>query len=222
VHAFAVRTDDDMIVVDSGLGDAAPHDWEMSSSRFPDELVSAGVEPTDVGLVVLTHLHVDHVGGVLDAEGAPRFPNARHVVHEADLDAFENAGSADRDPAHRATTALRGAGLLDPGTDDAEVAPGVTVRHAPGHTPGHRVVELGSSATLAVLCGDAVVHPVQVEEPARRETFDADPGLGARTRAALIERVAGTGAVLVPAHTARSFGRVSRTAGSRFRWVDVA
>ena len=90
MHAFVLWTSSGCVVVDTGVGGFGPYrPWVESYAG-----AWAGVEPAEVGHVVLTHLHADHAGGTVGAGGAPRFPNAVYHVHPADWEHF----TAEPDP----------------------------------------------------------------------------------------------------------------------------
>jgi len=188
-HCFLLRAAGRTVLVDTGIGGVdSPATWAPLPGRLAGELAAAGVVPADVDVVVLTHLHADHVGGSV-VDGAPAFPNARHVVQRAEVEQVSRtARELFLDP-------LRD--LLDVVDGGAEPVPGVRVRHAPGHTPGHQCVEVGD----VVMSGDAVLHPVQLADPSIPYVYDDDPGLAVRTRVDLLARAA----VLAPAHFAGAF-----------------
>src|SRR5258705_9376101 len=87
VRCFLVRADEDTIVVDTGVGPASSPSqawWGGDPGRLLDELAAAEVDPEDVDTVVITHLHDDHIGGVLLNGGEPAFPNAEYLVQRPD------------------------------------------------------------------------------------------------------------------------------------------
>jgi glyoxylase-like metal-dependent hydrolase (beta-lactamase superfamily II) len=101
--------------------------------------------------------------------------------------------------------------------DDVLLAPGLTSRHAPGHTHGHNVLVLSSGDERAVLLGDAVTCPVQLEEPDWMAMSDVDQKMAARTREALYAELEGTDTLMVGAHfPGLEFGRVLPGEGKRY------
>lgn len=207
VHAFVARGPWGTAVLDTGVGAYPPYrSWAPGTAITADEAF-AGVplDPTEVDLVVLSHLHADHAGGVW-AGDAPRFPTARHLLHEADAEFF-----GDRHEPYAAVTeieALRDLDMLDTDPRDREVAPGLRVVHTPGHTPGHRstVLEAGDAAVLVT--GDLLHVPIQAAHPDWPSSHDEDPATGAASRVAMLARAgSGSWAVAVP-HFARPFGTV--------------
>ncbi|HEY9525039.1 MAG TPA: MBL fold metallo-hydrolase, partial [Thermopolyspora sp.] len=176
-----------------GVGpvDSPAASWAPVPGGLLGELAAVGVDPREVEAVILTHLHSDHAGGVV-ADGIPVFPNARHVIQRAELDWIEAAG-----PGPMRERILRPLdGLVQAVQGQAEVFPGVGVAHAPGHTPGHQVVMAGP----LTMTGDAILHPVQLVDPAVTYVYDEDPALAVETRRELLTRVSAAGGLLGPAH----------------------
>lgn len=209
VHAFCVRGPGYLAMVDTGTGAFPPfRPWAEAGDHTAEHaLVAAGVDPDEVGLVVVTHLHADHAGGVWRGDG-PRFPNARHVVHEADIAHFLADPDPDGYSAADDIERVREAGLLDAEPADRELAPGLTIVHTPGHTPGHRSVVLDGQA---VLTGDLLHMPVQAEHPDWPSSHDVDPELGAASRRRLMTEASARRWVVGVPHLARPFGRVGET-----------
>ena len=209
VHAFAVRGPDGTAMVDSGLGSYPPfRPWAPGSGTTADgAYASAGVDPASVRLVVLSHLHADHAGGTWAAD-APRFPNARYVLHEADLEFFTSMSDPDPYAAIEEVRAIESLGMLDADPVDREVMPGMHVVHSPGHMPGHRSVILEAGDESLLLTGDLLHLPVQAAHPAWLSSHDDDPRKGADSRSAILGRAANDGWLVGVPHFARPFGRV--------------
>jgi glyoxylase-like metal-dependent hydrolase (beta-lactamase superfamily II) len=140
------------------------------------------------------------------AEEAPRFPDARYLLHEADLASF-----ADGHEPYAAVAEMRrleGLGMLDLDPADREVAHGVRVVHTPGHTPGHRSVILDAGDERLLITGDLLHVPVQAAHPAWPSSHDEDPEAGADSRTVLLGRAADDRWLVGVPHFARPFGRI--------------
>lgn len=213
IGCYLLRTGDRTVLVDVGLGPAVT-EWGRGG-RLPVALRSAGVAPRDIDTVLLTHLHLDHAGWLIDRDG-PCFPNATVRFGRGDWDQFV-AGAAPGDPVRVAVERLAALGRLDPIDGDMEpVAPGLTARHTPGHTMGHLCLVVSSGDERVVLLGDAVECPLQLSEPDFYALSDVDPALSARTREALWRELEGTSTLVGAAHFPDlQFGRILAGGGRR-------
>jgi len=207
VHSFLIRHPDGAVLVDTGIGHLGRTPYDVTG-RIRDELAELGVSPSDVGHVVLTHLHGDHAGGACLPDGTPRFPNARYHVHPNDWSFFGEHRTPDDFTGRFAMAGLEELGALDLDPSDHEILSGVVVRHAPGHTPGHRVVQLDGEAGTLLLVGDLLHTPPQVAHPTWVSNHDEDPVLAAEHRASWIETVRREAWAVCVGHFGRAFGRV--------------
>jgi glyoxylase-like metal-dependent hydrolase (beta-lactamase superfamily II) len=178
--------------------------------------------------VVITHLHVDHVGGLL-ADGlrgrlrpdVPIHLAAAEVEFWASPDFSRNTFAGMQD-------VLRSAGArfadkyrrqLRTFESEYEVAPGVVVQRTGGHTPGHSVVRLASGGERLTFLGDAVFHN-HFERPDWHNSYDHDPEESVRVRVRLLQELAASRETLVAAHVSFPFGHVA-IAGDVFRFVPA-
>jgi glyoxylase-like metal-dependent hydrolase (beta-lactamase superfamily II) len=214
IGCFIVRRGDLTVLIDAGLG---PIDMPgvAHGGELPGQLEAAGVKPDDVDLIVLTHLHLDHIGWTVQ-NGAIQFPNATIRFGEQDLGQFVHTENPDPMSAPTITAFLE-AGKAEPITGDGEIVPGISTIHAPGHTPGHRCIVLSSGAERMLLLGDAVTCPVQLEESEWGAMSDVDPALSKRTREALFKELEASGDIATGAHfPGLEFGRVLTGEGRRY------
>jgi glyoxylase-like metal-dependent hydrolase (beta-lactamase superfamily II) len=207
VHSFLLRHTDGLAVIDTGIGHFGRPPYEVEG-RLDEELRAAGAAPEEVSHVVLTHLHADHSGGACLPDGSPRFPNARYHVHPEDWAFFGKHRTPDDFTGRFAIAALEELGMLDLDPTDREVVPEVHLRHAPGHTPGHRVVQLAAGSDTLLLVGDLLHVPPQIASPAWPSNHDEDPEVASRQREGLIVAAHTKGWALGVSHFARPFGRV--------------
>ncbi len=208
VHAFLIRHRHAIALVDTGIGHFGRPPYDVTG-RIDQELAASGVAPGDVGDVILTHLHADHAGATCRPDGTPRFPNARHHVHPDDWTFFAEHRTPRDFTGRFVMAAIEDAGLLDLDPSDHEVGPALRLRHAPGHTPGHRVVELTDRDETLCVLGDLLHTPPQIAHPAAPSEHDEDPGLGARHRARIVGLARERRWTLAVSHFARAFGRVA-------------
>ena len=209
VHAFLVRVGDLTVLVDSGVGPAGTPwpEWAgPGCGRILGELEAVGVRPEEVDVVVLTHVHDDHMGGFITAEGAIAFPNARHLMQRADFDLLHE-DPEDEVYLEHVMRPLQAAGLLEFVEDGHPLAGGQTLLHTPGHTPGHQSLQIESAEERAIVAGDVLNHPGQVAERFPSGS-DGDPELASDTRERVLSRVEREGILLSTAHLTEPFGRV--------------
>jgi glyoxylase-like metal-dependent hydrolase (beta-lactamase superfamily II) len=207
---FLVRTGDRLVVIDAGVGRI--NNDHYHGGQFLESLAGLGVDPADVTDVVFTHLHFDHVGWATQ-KGTVVFPRATFRCHQADWDHFV-AGPDPEAGSVRKLSPL--ADRLQTFGDDTAVAPGITVRHAPGHTPGSAVIVVAGGAERAVLLGDVVHCPVELMENEWEAVVDVDPVLARRTREALARELEGEELPAAAAHfPGLRFGRLLGGSGRR-------
>ena len=213
VGCFLIRTGATTVLVDAGIGDLDVG-WAQGG-ELPAALRAAGVGPEEVDIVVCSHLHVDHIGW-LSVEGTPFFPNAVVRYGAADWDQFVTGPQAEG-RSRQIMEDLLAADRLEPLEGDMlAIAPGLTARHTPGHTLGHYGLVVSSGTERAVLLGDAVECPLQLEEPDFHALSDVDPALAARTRETLWRELEGTDVAVSAAHfPGLQFGRVLKGSGRR-------
>lgn len=206
-HAFLVRGEGVTAVVDTGVG-APPSDFlPAPQGRLPEQLAAAGVLPEAVDLVVLTHLHVDHVGW------NSLFRRARIVANRIDHAYFlETRG--DRDYVQRQIAPLE----IELVEGDTEVVPGIRMLPAYGHTPGHMTVELGEGEVH--LLGDLAVHEAQLADTTLAYTGEIDAAEAAARRAELLPPLADAGTVVGLSHLPTGLGRI-RSARDGFAWQPL-
>ena len=229
LNVVVVRSGDKTILIDAGLG-SDPELHLPRAGQLIKRLEAAGIDLASVTDVVLTHMHMDHVGGLLvDGVKERLRPDLRIHVAAAEVKFWEAPDFTHTDMPQGFPDALRAAAKrfvkeyssqLRPFDEEHEVAPGVVVRRTGGHTPGHSVVRVASGGDALTFAGDAV-FAVGFDQPEWHNGFEHDPEEAARVRIRLLRELAETGELLVATHMPfPSVGHVA-VAGDAFRWVPV-
>ena len=228
LNVVVVRSGGQTVLIDSGLG-ADPDLNLPRAGRLVRRLEAAGVDLASVTDVVMTHLHMDHVGGLLvDGVRERLRPDLRVHLAAAEVDFWASPDfsrvsmppgfpDALRRTAKRFLDAYHS--RLRPFEEEHEVAPGVLVRRTGGHTPGHSVVRLASGDDRLTFAGD-LVFTVGFDHPDWYNGFEHDPEELARLRVGLLRELAATGERLVATHLSFPYCRVA-VAGDVFRLVPA-
>jgi glyoxylase-like metal-dependent hydrolase (beta-lactamase superfamily II) len=196
---FVIRTAERTMLVDTGLGPRIGR-FDGACGELLNALEAAGVSPDRVDTVLFTHLHPDHVGwNCSEHEGVwtPTFANARYVINRTE---WQRWAGVEAGFIARNVLPLQVSGQLDLVDDGHAPAPGVALLSTPGHTPGHVSVLLYAGGEGAVISGDALHHPVEVEHLDWSPQADDDPQLSALSRRALVERIEAEGFTLFAGH----------------------
>jgi glyoxylase-like metal-dependent hydrolase (beta-lactamase superfamily II) len=210
VGGFLARSGERNVLVDAGLG--AIRNDRYKGGQLLDSLAAIGLRPEDVTDVVFTHLHFDHVGWAT-RKGEIVFPNATYRCHSADWAHFVDRPEADPRGVRKLAPLVPRLELFD---HDGSVAPGMDVRHLPGHTPGSAVVVVSSGAARAMLIGDVAHCPMELTEDEWEAVFDVDTTLARAGREALARELEGSGVAVAAAHfPGLRFGRLLSGTGRR-------
>ena len=167
-----VNTGAELVLFDTGLNGAG----------ITAALAAAGYTPDDVNVVVLTHMHGDHIGGLTGEDGSPTFPNARYVTGSTEYDHWAGAGNEGFDakvrPLTEQTEMLSGGGAVTSGIEAIE---------AFGHTPGHMAYRIESGGKNMLIAADFANHYVwSLAYPEWEVRFDMDTTCAAATRKSLL------------------------------------
>ncbi|MFB2549587.1 MBL fold metallo-hydrolase [Ensifer soli] len=218
-----VKAGDDLVLFDTGLGEGAR---AMGGGRLRAGLAQLGHAPEDVTVVVLTHMHGDHIGGLMEG-GKPAFPNARYVTGEAEFDFW-------RDPARAGTPAEGGhKGVLEKVVPLAEkmtfvgdggtVVPGITALTAFGHSPGHMIYRIDSAGKSLLLTADTANHYVlSLQRPDWEVRFDMDKQAAAATRKKVFDMIATDRLPFIGYHMPFPSVGFAEKAGEGYRFVPAS
>jgi len=201
VNAYLVRSPHHgPVLIDTGGGSQLM----ASMGRLPSALKAAGVSLDSIETVLLTHLHGDHCGGLVDAGGKASFPNAELILHRAEA-AFWLESNLDEVPDRKTFEFVRH--MLAPYAsrtrliEGGEVVPGIHALPLPGHTPGHTGYRVGSGPSSVFIWGDIVHVPaVQSALPDAGTAMDVDPALAVKTRKETFKQAAEEGILIAGMH----------------------
>ena len=163
-----VNTNEHLVLVDTGYGEGAGF---KHTGKLLQNLQSEGIKASDVDIVILTHAHGDHVGGNIDAEGKPAFPNAHYFLSKDEWSFWTSEIDPELMVSNMADTVrkhllpIREQGQLQFFARNDEIAPGIHTVAAYGHTPGHTAVSVSSEGEKLLNISDLVIHPIHLEQP---------------------------------------------------------
>jgi glyoxylase-like metal-dependent hydrolase (beta-lactamase superfamily II) len=227
VNAFLVHTGNRLVLVD--VGAAGIFGPTLGSLRT--NIQAAGYNPADVDTVLLTHLHPDHVAGLLTPEGKPLFPQANVRVAKEEADFWLNEATAAKAPAEAqpffkaardAVAPYAASARLKTFAAGEEVVPGIRAVAAFGHTPGHTGYLITSGDQSLLAWGDIIhSHAVQFERPEVAIEFDSNKEQAVATRRKILGDAARDRLWIAGAHLPfPGIGHV-RTGGTGYAWVPV-
>ena len=176
-----VNTGEQRVLVDMGAGDLAP-----TTGKLLQNMRAAGIYPTDIDTVIITHAHPDHIGGTLNGEDQPIYVNAHYYIWKREWDFWFSEIAFTKAPEAHVTIARRN---LEPIQDqltlldqESEIMPGIGVMAAPGHTPGHIVVSISSGDERLLYASDTVLYPLHLEHPDWTPVYDILPEKAAASK----------------------------------------
>ena len=226
VNGYLINTGSKLVLVDTGAAGL----FGPTLGRLAANLKAAGYQPEQVDEVYITHMHPDHVGGLM-AGDKPAFPNAIVRADQHDADFWLSQANLDKAPADAkgffqgAMASLNpyvAAGKFKPFAGNSELVPGIQAIAAPGHTPGHSVYVVESQGQKLVLWGDLMhVAAVQFPEPAVTIAFDTDSKSAAVQRKRAYAEAAKQGYLVGSAHLSFPGLGHLRAQGAGYEWLPV-
>lgn len=217
IQSWVIETDDRVVLFDTGCGNHKERPgipvFDNLDTDFLARLKAADFAPSDIDLVVCSHLHVDYVGwNTMMADGAWRatFPQARYVFPAPDVEYWDPANrhkypdlvgeAVNQGFFEDSVRPILEAGLADVVTGSVEIGDGVRLDPNPGHTPSCQTLTLSSRGERAMFVGDVLHHPLQIPNPEWNSTLCEDAAGARAARRHVLNRAAHEEAILVPAH----------------------
>lgn len=219
INCYLVRGGGRTILIDAGAGG-----FKQWGGRLTANLLLAGIHPSEIDAILLTHAHPDHVGGLMNASGEAVFPNAELVAHHREFAFWEDDGNLSRAPERARGNFLAARQAFDGYRerlrtfDAGEVFAGMTAVPLPGHTAGHTGYRLESGGQNLLVWGDIVHFPeIQIPRPDVSIAFDQDAHLAAETRTRLLDIASSENLLIAGMHLGESaFGHIARTANGTY------
>jgi glyoxylase-like metal-dependent hydrolase (beta-lactamase superfamily II) len=224
INCYLVRGRGRTILIDAGAGG-----FKQWGGKLKVNLALAGVQPSDIDTILLTHAHPDHVGGLLDSSGEAAFPDAELVIHQHEVSFWEDDSNLSR-----ASERARGNFLFVRKVFEQyrekmrlftvnEVLPGISAMPLLGHTAGHSGYRIESADRSLLIWGDIVHFPqIQIARPDVSIAFDQDPLLSAKTRSKLLDVVSSDNILIAGMHLGElGFAHIQRK-GNLYRIVYEA
>lgn len=217
-NVFYIKTGDKQLLVDTGMGANPSPEVGNTLERLADE----GIQPEDIDIVIVTHAHGDHIGGLMDADGNFTFPNAEYVMWKSEWEHWtsdemlaSNRGEVLRAKLLPIESKLT---LID---HESEIVPGVCAIPLPGHTPGHMGLMLESNGERLYHIVDVLHQQIQLAHPNWSPMFDSLPELSPITRLEAFNRAADENLLTMTYHLPfPGLGHIVRQ-GDAFAWQPV-
>lgn len=228
VNAYLVNTGSHLVLIDAG----AAKSFSASLGNVVPNMKAAGYDPAQVDMVLITHMHPDHMGGLEDSAGQPIFSKAQVFVSQLDSDFWLSQKIADGAPpeaqpffkiARECAAPYLKSGQWKTFTEGAVPAPGIRAVKANGHTPGHTAYAVESEGQKLLIWGDLMhAHAVQFARPGVSIEFDIDQKQAIATRRGIMKAVAAGKSLVAGMHLPfPGIGHIRAEGKGSYRWVPI-
>jgi glyoxylase-like metal-dependent hydrolase (beta-lactamase superfamily II) len=219
------RNGDRLALFDVGSGP----NFQPTAGELLTALEEAGVDPSDITDVIFTHGHPDHLWGVLDDFDDPLFSEAQYWVSETEWDYWRADDTLEKTPEARKSFVVGAQARLEAIEDQVammkpgmEVIPGVEAMDTSGHTPGHMSFMLHGNGESVLVLGDAITNSViSFERPDWLSGSDQDREKGAKTRLALLDRLATDKTRIIGYHLPHPGYGIAERKGNAYRFAPA-
>ncbi|HIG59733.1 MAG TPA: MBL fold metallo-hydrolase [Gammaproteobacteria bacterium] len=224
IHALVIETPDRKMIVDTCIGNDKKRsiaNWSNLQLPFLEDLQKAGYDRFDIDTVMCTHLHVDHVGWntmLVDGEWIPTFPNAEYLMGKKEYEYWHNTEPDQLNDGllEDSVKPVFDAGLVKLVPMDFEVCEGIYLEATPGHTPGHVSIHIESQDQHALITGDSIHHPCQIEKVQWSSSADYDQVASKQTRESLLAKYGDSNVLIIGTHFATPTAGYLRKEGSTY------
>lgn len=228
IHALVIETPSSKMIVDTCIGNDKQRNiptWTNLQLPFLEDLKQAGYDRLEIDTVMCTHLHVDHVGWntmLVDGEWLPTFPNARYLIGKQEYEYWDSAdpGELNGGVMDDSVRPVFDAGLVDLVDMDHQVCEEICFEATTGHTPGHVSIHIRSEGEEALITGDCIHHPCQIEKMDWASSADFDQAASTATRHQLMSKYADEDILIIGTHFATPTAGYLKSNGESY-WLDV-
>ena len=228
IHALVIETPSNKMIVDTCIGNDKQRNiptWTNLQLPFLEDLKQAGYDRLEIDTVMCTHLHVDHVGWntmLVDGEWLPTFPNARYLIGKQEYEYWDSAdpGELNGGVMDDSVRPVFDAGLVDLVDMDHQGCEEICFEATTGHTPGHVSIHIRSEGEEALITGDCIHHPCQIEKIDWASSADFDQAASTATRHQLMSKYADEDILIIGTHFATPTAGYLKSNGELY-WLDV-
>lgn len=217
VQCFLIKSQNKYILVDTcnGNNKNRPNlpEWANLKIKFIEKINQLGLTPSDINYVICTHLHFDHVGWntmLVNGKWTPTFPKAKYIFSKKEYDYWKN------EPKKEMIDDLLGIKdsvqpVIDSGLalfvdDNFKLDDHISFIPSPGHTPGHVSIFIESDNKKALISGDFIYHPSQIENPEWGNSVDTFPDQALKTKRKILSSIVNTKTLLIGSHFSNPSG----------------